>query len=190
MMGNAVGATRAGDTFFRGFDVGSDGQFPDMSFPATVSDFRLDTYAVSVGRFRAFVSAGKGTQSDPPPDGSGAHAKIANSGWSASDNINLTANVAAFEAAPAANTPPDELALLALASYVPLHRLAAADRLLAADWRAARAVVQQQIAQPREELLRDVNVVKGGLEVGAPGGLALDGLGLDGVDVIGQRDGG
>src|SRR5258708_2045876 len=29
-----------GGMFFRGYDVGSDGMFSDMSFPATVSDFR------------------------------------------------------------------------------------------------------------------------------------------------------
>src|SRR4051812_49712045 len=32
----------------------------DTKLPATVSDFRLDVYEVTVGRFRSFVNAGKG----------------------------------------------------------------------------------------------------------------------------------
>ncbi len=81
---------------------------------------------------------------------------------STAEQVRLDALIAAVEAAPAAGTPPDELAMLALASYRPLHQLAAADRLLAAAWRApARAVVQQQIAQPRAEigLRRDIRVL-------------------------------
>jgi formylglycine-generating enzyme required for sulfatase activity len=97
--GNATGATRAGDTFLRDFDVAADGVFSDMSFPATVSDYRLDTYSVTVGRFRAFVGAGMGTQASAPADGTGAHAKIAGSGWNASDDVNLTANTTALQAA-------------------------------------------------------------------------------------------
>ena len=41
----------------------------DMRWPATVSMFRLDKYEVTVGRFRAFVDAGMGTQSKPPVAG-------------------------------------------------------------------------------------------------------------------------
>ena len=66
-----------GGTFYRSYDVGSDGMFPDMSFPATVSPFVLDKYEVTVGRFRKFVEAGMGTQAGPPaaggrPDASGS----------------------------------------------------------------------------------------------------------------------
>ena len=102
--GNATGATNAGDTFFRSYDVASDGLFGNMGFPATVSDYRLDTYSVTVGRFRAFVNAGLGTQANPPAAGSGAHAKIANSGWNPSDDVNLTANPTALEAALLCNS--------------------------------------------------------------------------------------
>lgn len=52
-------------------------------FPASVSDFRLDTYEITVGRFRTFVNTGtgKGTQSDPPMQGDGALPKLPGEGW-------------------------------------------------------------------------------------------------------------
>lgn len=48
---------------------------------ATVSPFTLDIYEVTVGRFRAFVEAGGGTQENAPEHGSGAHPEIPGSGW-------------------------------------------------------------------------------------------------------------
>ena len=86
--GNAVGATLAGATFYRGYDV-SGTTANSMAYPATVSDSRLDTYEVTVGRFRAFVTAQLGTQSNPPADGAGAHSRIPDSGWDPSFNTNL-----------------------------------------------------------------------------------------------------
>src|SRR5689334_21712444 len=68
-----------GGTFARSYD-GVD--YLDRSYPATVSDFYLDKYEITVGRFRAFVNAGMGTQASPPADGAGAHPKIPGSGWS------------------------------------------------------------------------------------------------------------
>lgn len=47
---------------------------------ATVSSFRLDTFEVTVGRFRKFVAAYPGSK---PAGGAGAHPAIAGSGWSA-----------------------------------------------------------------------------------------------------------
>jgi formylglycine-generating enzyme required for sulfatase activity len=76
--------------------------FPNMSYPATVSDFRLDTYEVTVGRFRAFVNAGMGTQASPPPNGAGArtlNGSADQAGWDASWNANLAADTAALVAA-------------------------------------------------------------------------------------------
>ena len=70
-----------GGTFFRDSDVAHDGHSGSTNYPATVSDFRLDKYEVTVGRFRAFVAAGKGTQATAPANGDGAHPKLANSGW-------------------------------------------------------------------------------------------------------------
>src|ERR1041384_1721974 len=56
-----------GGTFNRGYDGVL---YNDANYPATVSDFRLDKYEVTVGRFRAFVKAGLGTQKKPPGEGS------------------------------------------------------------------------------------------------------------------------
>jgi formylglycine-generating enzyme required for sulfatase activity len=60
---------------------------------ATVSDFGLDVYEVSVARFRVFVDAGLGTQATPPTAGAGAHPKIAGSGWLDSYDAYLPANI-------------------------------------------------------------------------------------------------
>jgi formylglycine-generating enzyme required for sulfatase activity len=68
-------------------------------YPATVSDFRLDTYEITVGRFRAFVEAGKGAQGDPPLPGSGAHPAIPGSGWDAAWTAELTTDTAALKTA-------------------------------------------------------------------------------------------
>jgi formylglycine-generating enzyme len=78
-----------GGTYYRGYDMAGLG---DESYPATVSDFRLDNYEVTVGRFRAFLAAGKGTQANPPRDGDGAHTRIPDSGWKASWNFRLKAS--------------------------------------------------------------------------------------------------
>ena len=91
-----------GGTFDRSYDVASDDMFPDMSYPATVSDFRLDAYEVTVGRFRAFVNAGMGTQVNPPPNDAGARALNGGSdqgGWDPSWDASLAANPAALVAA-------------------------------------------------------------------------------------------
>jgi formylglycine-generating enzyme len=84
--------TVSGGTYFRSYDVGADGMYPGTTHPATVSDFRLDAYEVTVGRFRAFVSAGMGTQIIPPDAGTGAHPQITGSGWDASWDGSLTAS--------------------------------------------------------------------------------------------------
>ena len=71
--------------------------------PATVSNFRLDEYEVTVGRFRQFVTAWNGGSGWTPPAGSGKHTHLnggqglANSGsagtyetgWVTSDNSNI-----------------------------------------------------------------------------------------------------
>lgn len=88
-----------GGTYYRSYDVATDDMFPDMSFPATVSAFKLDRFEVTVGRFRSFVTAGKGTQASPPANGAGVHARITGSGWDASWNSLLVSNAAALGAA-------------------------------------------------------------------------------------------
>jgi len=63
--------------------------------PATVADFALDKYEVTVGRFRKFVAAYAG----PPADGAGVHPLIAGSGWSSNWNGLIAANSAALATA-------------------------------------------------------------------------------------------
>jgi formylglycine-generating enzyme len=96
--GNATGAALAGAAFFRSYDGATDGMYANMGFPATVSDFRLDTYEVTVGRFRAFVNEGLGTQASPPARGAGVHLQIDGSGWDQSFNSNLTPSTSALVA--------------------------------------------------------------------------------------------
>lgn len=55
-----------GGTFFRSFDVSSDGMYTSMGDPATVSQFTLDRFEVTVGRFRNFVETGGGTRATAP----------------------------------------------------------------------------------------------------------------------------
>ena len=89
-----------GGTFDRGYDVASDGAFPDASHPATVGPFVLDKYEVTVGRFRQFVNAGMGTQTSAPAPGAGArtlNGMAAQGGWDASWNSNLSVDTPTFE---------------------------------------------------------------------------------------------
>ncbi|WP_394841810.1 formylglycine-generating enzyme family protein [Pendulispora brunnea] len=71
----------------------------DGNYAATISDFQLDVFEVTVGRFRAFVNAGKGTRNSAPAAGAGAHPKVANSGWDPSWNGNLAASTDALKTA-------------------------------------------------------------------------------------------
>lgn len=90
-----------GGTFFRVYDAAGSG---DMNAPATVSSFRLDKYEVTVGRFRAFLAAGQGTQSSAPKVAAGTHPNIPGSGWQAAWNTSLAANGAALTVALICNT--------------------------------------------------------------------------------------
>jgi len=85
-----------GGTFYRGYDGVT---FTDKSYPATVSDFALDKYEVTVGRFRAFVKAGMGTQVSAPAASAGAHPLISGSGWDSAWNTNLLADTASLKTA-------------------------------------------------------------------------------------------
>ncbi len=89
----------AGGMFFRSYDPVNDGFSGDMKNPATVSDFRLDTYEVTVGRFRKFVEAGLGNQGKPPQAGAGANPYIANSGWDPAWNASLAVDTNGLKAA-------------------------------------------------------------------------------------------
>lgn len=83
-----------GGTFYRGLD-GVD--YLSRDYPATVSDFYLDKYEITVGRLRVFVNAGMGTQKRPPKAGTGAHPKIAGSGWRSAWNTTLPESTAALK---------------------------------------------------------------------------------------------
>jgi formylglycine-generating enzyme required for sulfatase activity len=82
-----------GGTYYRSYD-GVD--FTDKSYPATVADFYLDKYEITVGRFRQFVNAGMGTQANPPAAGAGANSLITGSGWDSTWNTNLAATTGAL----------------------------------------------------------------------------------------------
>jgi formylglycine-generating enzyme required for sulfatase activity len=86
----------AGGTYFRSFDLAGDSASGAMNAPAKISSFRLDKYEVTVGRFRAFVEGGQGTQLNPPETGSGANPYVPGSGWEASWNQLLPANKTAL----------------------------------------------------------------------------------------------
>ena len=89
-----------GGTFYRSYDGVT---YTDKSYPATVADFYLDKYEITVGRFRQFVNAGMGmgmgTQASPPASGAGVHPLITGSGWNSAWNTNLKANTAALTTA-------------------------------------------------------------------------------------------
>ncbi len=104
-----------GGSYYRTYDgvttfgseatLAPDGGATGLADPATVSDFRLDKYLVTVGRFRAFVDAWNGGNGWLPAAGSGKHthlngglglANVADdagvayeTGWVASDDSNI-----------------------------------------------------------------------------------------------------
>jgi formylglycine-generating enzyme len=65
----------------------------DPTYPATVSDFRLDRFEITVGRFRKFVAAYPGSK---PAAGGGAHPLLADSGWQSAWDAQLPAGQAAL----------------------------------------------------------------------------------------------
>lgn len=68
----------------------------DVAYPATVSDFRLDRFEITVGRFRKFVEAYPGSK---PASGAGAHPLIGGSGWDSAWDGALPADQAALKTA-------------------------------------------------------------------------------------------
>lgn len=91
-----------GGTFYRTYD--NDGGGPTgLADPASVSDFRLDKYPVTVGRFRAFAAAWDAGATDiPPAPGAGKHTHLNGglglvdvdgttheTGWQSSYDVNI-----------------------------------------------------------------------------------------------------
>ncbi|WP_437317048.1 formylglycine-generating enzyme family protein [Sorangium sp. So ce385] len=68
----------------------------DPAAPAQVSDFSLDRFEVTVGRFRAFVEAYPDSR---PASGAGAHPRIDGSGWDPAWDADLPADQGALTAA-------------------------------------------------------------------------------------------
>jgi formylglycine-generating enzyme len=68
----------------------------DPAFPATISDFRLDRFEVTVGRFRKFVAAYPGSK---PAADAGAHPRILGSSWDSTWDGELPTDAAALVAA-------------------------------------------------------------------------------------------
>jgi formylglycine-generating enzyme required for sulfatase activity len=68
---------------------GNDDEVPEHT--AIVASYYLDTFEVTVGRFRRFVEAYDGT---PPAPGAGAHPLIPGSGWDPAWNADLPASQA------------------------------------------------------------------------------------------------
>ena len=64
-----------GGTYHRTYTSSGSGPMGEAD-PATVSNFRLDEYLVTVGRFRQFVNAWNGGAGYTPPAGSGKHVHL------------------------------------------------------------------------------------------------------------------
>jgi formylglycine-generating enzyme required for sulfatase activity len=71
----------------------------DPQYPASVSDFYLDKYEVTVARFRTFVDRGAGTQAVPLAARAGENPNVPGSGWNPAWNIKLPADARALEPA-------------------------------------------------------------------------------------------
>jgi formylglycine-generating enzyme len=92
-----------GGTYYRTYTNDGSG-VKATADPATVSDFRLDKYLVTVGRYRMFLAAWNGGSGYTPSIGSGKHAYLNGgkgladsgasgsyeTGWTESDNDNLS----------------------------------------------------------------------------------------------------
>ncbi len=84
-----------GGSFLRSFDGVT---FKDATNAATVNEYGLDRYEVTVGRFRAFVDSGGGTKAAPPLPNEGAHPLIAGSGWKTAWDTHLEGDSDALRA--------------------------------------------------------------------------------------------
>jgi sulfatase modifying factor 1 len=78
-------------SFYRDYDMTEN---PEVeSNPATVSQFSLDVFEVTVGRYRKFVNAVSGTDASPawvPPAGSGMHTYLPGGGLNSGGDGGLT----------------------------------------------------------------------------------------------------
>ncbi len=85
-----------GGTFYRSYDGVSSG-YTSQTYPATVSDFRLDRYEITVGRFRNFVAA---YSPSITPSGAGKNPNNpSDTGWNPAWNAILAADKTALTTA-------------------------------------------------------------------------------------------
>ena len=85
-----------GGTFYRSYDGVTSG-YTSQAYPATVSDFLLDKYEITVGRFRKFVAAYSQSMTAA---GAGKNPNNASdTGWDATWNASLPANATALTTA-------------------------------------------------------------------------------------------
>jgi formylglycine-generating enzyme required for sulfatase activity len=75
-----------GGTYYRTYTNLGNGPTSEAD-PATVSDFRLDKYLVTVGRFRQYLNYLTSSSGAPPADGSGVHTHL-NGGLGLSNSAN------------------------------------------------------------------------------------------------------
>jgi sulfatase modifying factor 1 len=86
--------TVVGGSFERSYDGTTD--YPDPNYPATVSSFLLDTYEVTVGRFRNFVNAYANALTELTPGAGKNPNNPTDPGWLSSWNANLQPDAGAL----------------------------------------------------------------------------------------------
>ena len=126
-----------GGAYARSHDVAGDGLYSNDGFAATISNFRLDKYEVTVGRFRAFVDAGMGTQQHPPAANAGARPGLPGSGWDPAWNARLPADKTALAAE--IRCPPSSVPQLPTWNDIPGDREAETRPMNCITWYEAMA---------------------------------------------------
>ncbi len=92
-----------GGSFYRGYDGVTPG-YTSTAYPATVSDFRLDLFEVTVGRFRKFVAA---YSQSMIAAGAGKNPNnAADTGWATAWNAQLETNATTLTAAISCDGSP------------------------------------------------------------------------------------
>jgi formylglycine-generating enzyme required for sulfatase activity len=90
---SVIPGNSAGPAFYRSYDGVSAG-YTSKAYPATVSDFRLDKYEITVGRFRNFVAA---YSQNMIPAGAGKNPNNpSDTGWNTAWNALLPADQTAL----------------------------------------------------------------------------------------------
>lgn len=107
-----------GGTFYRSYDgvTTSPIDYTSNAYPATVSDFLLDKYEITVGRFRKFVAAWNGGWR--PAAGAGKHGHL-NGGSGLTDSSGTVAYESGWSAAWVSNVAPTDANLQCPGSQYP-----------------------------------------------------------------------